>query len=329
MSQSLNKIFVSLLVAVVLAAAVYMMSSRALFAVGAALIAFVAMFMGLGAEFKRQEEKKLEQARHTENKRLERALKRAHAVAPAALQAQLEHLHEQLQPLRSTIQRRKKLRPLREAIFVYLPQKLKDYHQSDSDKRSTIADTLSSDLAKVDDALYTLHQQAQERKQQRASQQRAKVMGKLERLEAPNVAERKLMMHEVERNLRQLEGKARALPTAIQEKISSISTALKETLPPLLEQDMGSEATFNLRQIANDYLPDALERYSALPADFAVSDRLKNGQTAQQTLLEQLGLLEDSIAKIQHSLHQNDADSLLIHSRFLQAKFAEKPLDLS
>lgn len=328
MSQSLNKIFISLLLAAVLAAAIYMMSNHVLFAAGAALIGFVAMFIELGAEFKRQEAKKLEQTRQNERKRLEKALKRAHAVAPAELQSQLEHLHEQLQPLRGKIQRHSKLRPLREAIFSYLPKKLADYHSSDSEKREDLAEDLRADLSKVDDALYTLHQQAQERKQQRASQQRAKVMHKLERLETPEVEQRKLIMHEVERNLRQLEGKARALPTTIQEKISSIGTALKEVLPPLLQDDMGSEPTFNLRQIANEYLPDALERYSALPADFPTSELLKNGKTAQETLLEQLGLLEDNIAKIQYSMHQNDADSLLIHSRFLQDKFAKHPLDL-
>lgn len=329
MPQSLNKILISLLLAALAAAAVYMMSSQALFAAAAALIGFVATFIALGAEFKRQEERHLEQARQTERKRFEHALKRSHAVAPAELQAQLEHLYEQLQPLRGNIQRHGKLRPLREAIFSYLPKKLTDYYNSSDEKRAALAEDLRADLSKVDDALYTLNQQAQQQQQQRASKERAKVMHKLERLDTPDIAERKRIMHEVERNLRQLEGKARAFSPNIQTKIGTISDVLRQTLPPLLQQERQGEAVFNLRQIANTYLPDALERYSLLPAEFAQGKMLSNGKTAQATLLEQLSLLETSVQKLQSSLHHDDADSLVIHSRFLQDKFANQQLDLS
>lgn len=83
---------------------------------------------------------------------------------------------------------------------------------------------------------------------------------------------------------------------------------------------------FEVRKIAFEYLPGALERFLQLPEAMAVGEKLADGRTAAQVLAEQLRLLDTTLADLARSYYARDARSLLIHGRFLREKFAEQPL---
>lgn len=85
---------------------------------------------------------------------------------------------------------------------------------------------------------------------------------------------------------------------------------------------------FQVRKIAYEYLPDALEQYLRLPPAMARSEHLASGKTAEQALNEQMDLLDHTLQEMAKSLYENDAQGLLIHGRFLQEKFAEQPFRL-
>jgi phage shock protein PspC (stress-responsive transcriptional regulator) len=86
---------------------------------------------------------------------------------------------------------------------------------------------------------------------------------------------------------------------------------------------------FEVRKIAFDYLPDAVEQYLRLPPAMARSEPLAGGKTAEESLNEQLLLLDRTLQDTAKSLFENDAHGLVVHGRFLREKFADQSFRLS
>jgi phage shock protein PspC (stress-responsive transcriptional regulator) len=86
---------------------------------------------------------------------------------------------------------------------------------------------------------------------------------------------------------------------------------------------------FEVRKIAFEYLPDTLNEYLRLPAGMVQTERLHGEKTAEESLNEQLNLLDTTLHDLAKSLFEKDAASLLVHGRFLKEKFAEQPIRLS
>lgn len=109
---------------------------------------------------------------------------------------------------------------------------------------------------------------------------------------------------------------------------------IEEKLVFLLSRSGGDQALFDLnpfqvRKIAFEYLPDAVDQYLRLPPGMARSQPLVDGKTAEESLKEQLLLLDHGLQDLAKSLFESDAQGLLIHGRFLKEKFAEQPFRLS
>jgi phage shock protein PspC (stress-responsive transcriptional regulator) len=83
---------------------------------------------------------------------------------------------------------------------------------------------------------------------------------------------------------------------------------------------------FEIRKIALEYLPETVNNYLQLPSQLAQSEPLRDGRTAEQALQEQLHLLDHALADLTRSYFERDAQSLLIHGRFIKDKFARQPL---
>jgi phage shock protein PspC (stress-responsive transcriptional regulator) len=111
--------------------------------------------------------------------------------------------------------------------------------------------------------------------------------------------------------------------------------SIEEKLAFLLERigEGGGELfdlrPFEVRKIAFDYLPDALNQYLQLPPAMAQTQRLNAGKTAEESLNEQLNLLDTTLHDLAKSLFEKDAGGLLVHGRFLKEKFAEQPFRLT
>ena len=105
-------------------------------------------------------------------------------------------------------------------------------------------------------------------------------------------------------------------------RIASIGESLLAALDRLLRTAHEADPMlYDVRRIALEYLPDAVEHYLALPADLARTEPLLHGKTAQAVLHEQLDVLDHSLRQMLNSLYRNDAQAIAVHARFLKDKF--------
>lgn len=95
------------------------------------------------------------------------------------------------------------------------------------------------------------------------------------------------------------------------------------------DRDLLDLRPHEIRKIAFEYLPDALNEYLRLPADLARTARLRGGKTAEEALGDQLRLLDSTLHDLAKSLFERDATGLLVHGRFLREKFAAQPFRLT
>jgi phage shock protein PspC (stress-responsive transcriptional regulator) len=108
---------------------------------------------------------------------------------------------------------------------------------------------------------------------------------------------------------------------------------IEEKLVFLLERGADANALVDLkslqiRGIAHEYLPDAINEYLRLAPEMARTRRLPDGRTAEDAFTEQLGLLDNALADLAKSYFDSDAQGLLVHGRFLREKFADHPFRL-
>ena len=111
-------------------------------------------------------------------------------------------------------------------------------------------------------------------------------------------------------------------------RYESIHRRMLAMLPRLGQLDGTSQDLYILHRTAIDYLPTAVQSYLSLVRAGTNEQRLPNGRTPHQALLDQLDLIETKLAEIGEALDRNDLDRLLIHGRFLEARFARAPSGL-
>lgn len=85
---------------------------------------------------------------------------------------------------------------------------------------------------------------------------------------------------------------------------------------------------FMLRQIADDYAPEAARAYLKLPPSRADVTPLQDGKTGRDLLGEQLDLLLSAVQDIMAQATQASSQPLLAHQRFLKDRFAKPGDDL-
>lgn len=113
------------------------------------------------------------------------------------------------------------------------------------------------------------------------------------------------------------------LPPNLQGKVLELCKQLTQLLDQW-ERSAGQlslEEGFHARHIALSYLPDALKTYLSIPQPFAMTKRLANGQTAQETFTATLDDLHAKVVQLSEDLATQDAQAFLNHSQFLQEKF--------
>lgn len=108
----------------------------------------------------------------------------------------------------------------------------------------------------------------------------------------------------------------------IEEKLAFLATR-SETETAAFDLD-----PFRVSKIAQEYLPGAVEEYLKLPPAMARSQLLPGGKTAEQSLNEQLGLLDQALLDLSRSLYEHNAGALMVHGHFLREKFAEQSFRL-
>jgi hypothetical protein len=119
------------------------------------------------------------------------------------------------------------------------------------------------------------------------------------------------------------------IPASLRARVLELCKALDELLAQW-ERSKGTlsmQDSFHARHIAISYLPDMLNTYLSIPAKFATSKMLDNGKTAVETFKDTLAELEAQVNQLGEDLAAQDAHAFLVHSRFLNQKFAPQGID--
>ncbi|MEK8032890.1 hypothetical protein AACH06_18880 [Ideonella sp. DXS29W] len=104
--------------------------------------------------------------------------------------------------------------------------------------------------------------------------------------------------------------------------LARLRETVAQVLPRLSHGGPDHGELFTVRETVLSYLPETLANYVALPPAFRASHVLKDGLTARQHLGRQLDLLDRQLRQIAANVATQDADALLAHGRFLEAKFS-------
>ena len=113
----------------------------------------------------------------------------------------------------------------------------------------------------------------------------------------------------------------RNAPPVVRARVGRIDTTIRGTLPRLRDIGLGSYDGFSVMTTATDYLPEALDNYLRLPREWADTRPIDGYKTALMVLIEQLDLLAATMDKIFDAANRADAQALIAHGRFLEAKF--------
>lgn len=116
-------------------------------------------------------------------------------------------------------------------------------------------------------------------------------------------------------------------------RVGRVARVIRETLPRMKSTGLGTTESYAVMATATDYLPEALGSYLRLPRDWADSRPIEDGKTSLMLLIDQLDLLAATMDKFLDAVARVDADALVAHGRFLQARFGHEStggeLDLS
>jgi len=119
------------------------------------------------------------------------------------------------------------------------------------------------------------------------------------------------------------------IPASLQARVLELCKALDELLQQW-ERSKGTlslQDSFHARHIAISYLPEALNTYLSIPTRFATTKLLDNGKTAVDTFKDTIGELEAKVRELGDDLAAQDAHAFLVHSKFLNQKFAPQGLE--
>ncbi len=111
------------------------------------------------------------------------------------------------------------------------------------------------------------------------------------------------------------------VPPLVVSRVKRITESVRQTLPRLRNLGLGSPDAYSVMATATDYLPEAVGAYLRLPRQWADTRPIENGKTSLMLLIDQLDLLGATMDKILDAVVRVDAEALIVHGRFLQAKF--------
>lgn len=110
-------------------------------------------------------------------------------------------------------------------------------------------------------------------------------------------------------------------PPVVTSRVLRIAATIEATLPRLEQIGMGSADGYSVMATATDYLPEAVGGYLRLPRDWADTRPVDGAKTSLMVLIDQLEILAATTAKIFDAANRQDAQALVAHGRFLQARF--------
>src|SRR5216683_96897 len=114
------------------------------------------------------------------------------------------------------------------------------------------------------------------------------------------------------------------LPVDIRVKVEQIRRKVDVLLSYADRFPPFSQDLYLVRQTASDYLPRTIDTYLSLSKEAVDRPVIAGGRTARDELKAQLERLHRKLDEIAQDLQRQDADRLLAHRRFLEARFGER-----
>jgi hypothetical protein len=122
--------------------------------------------------------------------------------------------------------------------------------------------------------------------------------------------------------------RAGRLPVDVQMKAEQISRKAESLIQYADRFPTGSQDLYVLQRTTEEYLPNTLDAYLALPPGYAHAAVSPDGKTALQALWEQLNLLDSKLDEIAYSLNRHNLDRLVANGRFLEERFGRHESEL-
>ena len=110
-------------------------------------------------------------------------------------------------------------------------------------------------------------------------------------------------------------------PPVVTSRVVRIARTINATLPRLRQLGQGSLEAYSVVATATDYLPEAVGGYLRLPREWADTRPIDGYKTSLMVLIDQLDLLGATMDKIFDAANRADAQALVLHGKFLEAKF--------
>jgi hypothetical protein len=112
-----------------------------------------------------------------------------------------------------------------------------------------------------------------------------------------------------------------SVPTAVVARVDRIATTVDEIEPRLDSMGFADVDAHGVVRTATSYVPEALEAYMRLPRSFADTRKIQGSKTALAILCDQLDLLAAKMDDVRDAVYRRDAQALIQHGQFLQARF--------
>jgi len=109
----------------------------------------------------------------------------------------------------------------------------------------------------------------------------------------------------------------------MRKSLDSVRGSVGAVLPRLVGARSHDGDLYTVRETVLRYLPETLANCVALPPAFRLTHALKDGKTARQLLVEQLGLLDAKLREIVANAAASDAGALISNGQFLEMKFRQ------
>ncbi|WP_137293363.1 hypothetical protein [Nocardioides dongxiaopingii] len=116
---------------------------------------------------------------------------------------------------------------------------------------------------------------------------------------------------------------AAAAPAVVTTRVVRIARTINDTLPRMRNLGLGSQEGYSVVATATTYLPEAVGAYLRLPREWADTRPIDGYKTSLMVLVEQLELLAATTDKILDAANRADAQALVAHGMFLDAKFGQ------
>ena len=113
-----------------------------------------------------------------------------------------------------------------------------------------------------------------------------------------------------------------SVPAAVIARVDRIATTVDEIEPRLDDMGFANVDAHAVVRTATSYVPEALEAYMRLPRSFADTRKIQGSKTALAILCDQLDLLAAKMDEVHDAVYRRDAQALIAHGQFLQARFS-------